>query len=241
VAGKAADGGAGAFMMTLIERALRGSLPVAAIANVIIALEFANAQTYDFMRHEVGRDGIDSLSIVVRDHLQPDHAKDHTAFIRDQTPLALSPARGARQQQRSGLWLAVHVNQPDFDLCRGCADWASICGIYPGEKQQSEARPELERRGSIYRARSLCERTLACGAPYLCTPCWPQLPYAVAMLCMMPPIPSVTLACHHHHLSPEPCTASRACPPDARHQTSPPHLTSRSAAPVGVMAGRTSR
>lgn len=36
-------------------------------------------------------------------------------------------------------------------------------------------------------------------------------------------------------------SASRTTPPDARHQTSVPHRIILSAAPVGVMAGRTSR
>lgn len=35
--------------------------------------------------------------------------------------------------------------------------------------------------------------------------------------------------------------SSRTSPPEALHQISPPHLISRSTAPVGVMAGRTSR
>ena len=34
---------------------------------------------------------------------------------------------------------------------------------------------------------------------------------------------------------------SRTSAPDALHQTSPPHRINRSTAPVGVMAGRTSR
>src|SRR4051794_17589959 len=70
-------------------------------------------------------------------------------------------------------------------------------------------------------------------------PILPCTPPQNASLPSLPPTPTHEIRRHAHcdvGLLPQ-----RTSPPAAFHQTSPPHLMRRSTAPLGVIAGRTSR